>query len=126
MTNIASSKTILVVDDEIHLREILRFILETNNFSVIEAENGKVGLQLAIEKKPDAILSDLLMPVMTGFSMLEKLREANQNTPLIFISAFSDQEKMIKAQTLGVTEFISKPFSEEKLLESLNKTFSAK
>ena len=69
------NKKILIVEDELSLREALAKKLVSENFEVLEAENGQIGLEVATREKPDLILLDIIMPVMDGMTMLKKLKE---------------------------------------------------
>lgn len=84
-------KTILVVEDEKSLREVIVDILHFKNFLTLEAENGKVGVDLALEKHPDLILLDLIMPVMDGMTALKKIREDawGMHAPVIILTNLS-------------------------------------
>lgn len=98
--------TILVVEDDTDLREILREKLKMEGFEALEAENGKVGLDLALENHPDMILLDILMPVMDGLSMLKELRkDAWGATAGVFIlSNLNEAEKVqegVEGNTYG-------------------------
>ena len=78
-------KTILVVEDEMDIRMSLLDLLENEGFNVLSAANGKEGMELSISKEPDLILSDILMPQMNGYEMLEKLQENPITAPIPFI-----------------------------------------
>jgi CheY-like chemotaxis protein len=88
--------TILIAEDEIDLRSLLKNKLESEGFNVLEAENGKVGLEVAINQHPDMILLDIIMPVMDGLSMLKELKQNEQgrNIPVIILSNLSENEKI--------------------------------
>ena len=88
--------TILIVEDEINLRELLKKKLDIEGFEVLEAGDGKMGLETALSKHPDIILLDIIMPVMDGISMIKKLRqdEWGKNIPVIILSNLSETEKI--------------------------------
>ena len=88
--------TVLIVEDEIDLRELLKEKLNSKGFDVLEADNGKVGLDVAFSRHPDVILLDLVMPVMDGISMLKELRRDKwgKNATVIILSNLSEPEKM--------------------------------
>ncbi|MBM2820887.1 MAG: response regulator with CheY-like protein receiver domain and winged-helix DNA-binding-like protein [Candidatus Berkelbacteria bacterium] len=110
------SKTILIVEDEKSLRNVLRQKLEHENFEVLEATNGQEGLDQAIKNNPDLILLDIVMPVMDGFTMIEQLRNhehergilVGNQIPIILLSNLSDQEKFAESQKKGVYDFLVK------------------
>lgn len=115
-------KKILVVDDEIHIVQIVKFNLEKRGgYEVITAKNGEEGLETAKEQMPDLILSDVMMPKMSGFQFCEALkRDAElKKIPFIILTA-KGQENDIKTGTdLGADDYITKPFSPKALLEKV-------
>lgn len=115
-------KKILVVDDEIHIVQIVKFNLEKRGgYEVITAKNGEEGLETAKDKMPDLILSDVMMPKMSGFQFCEALkRDAElKKIPFIILTA-KGQENDIKTGTdLGADDYITKPFSPKALLEKV-------
>ena len=116
------AKKILVVDDEIHIVQIVKFNLEKRGgYEVITAKNGEEGLETAKEQMPDLILSDVMMPKMSGFQFCEALkRDAElKKIPFIILTA-KGQENDIKTGTdLGADDYITKPFSPKALLEKV-------
>jgi two-component system phosphate regulon response regulator PhoB len=92
MTNI--KQTILIVEDEKDLRDILSLKLTMEGYNVLEAENGKVGLDIAKTKHPDLILLDIIMPILSGTLMLRELQKDQwgKNVPIIFLSNLSESE----------------------------------
>ena len=114
-------KTILLIEDDTALRSNIRELLEMNNYEVMEAENGKVGIEMALNNVPDIIISDILMPKADGYQVLSEL--SNHNTtlgiPFIFISAKTDPIDIRKGMNLGADDYLTKPFSEEDLITSI-------
>ena len=114
-------KKVLVVDDEIHIVHVVAIKLRNNGFEVISAQNGREAFELACKEKPDVIVTDFQMPVMTGLELVEKLRrsEATKDIPVIMLTArgfaIEDEQK----QDLQISEFVSKPFSPRDLLRSI-------
>jgi two-component system alkaline phosphatase synthesis response regulator PhoP len=115
------SKKVLVVDDEVHIVHVVAIKLRNNGFEVISAQNGAEAFELACSEKPDVIVTDFQMPVMTGLELIEKLRQ-NEETkyiPVIILTArnfvIDDQQK----ETLQISEFLSKPFSPKELLRTI-------
>jgi signal transduction histidine kinase/DNA-binding NarL/FixJ family response regulator len=118
-----SKRKILIVDDRWENRSVIVNLLEPVGFEMVEASDGQEGLNQAIDCQPDLIISDLSMPVMDGYQMLAKLRQAPQiqTIPVIISSASvfdSDREKSLVA---GANEFLSKPVQVESLMEYLQK-----
>ena len=116
--------TVLVVDDDPIIVKLLSENLENNGYAVLSARNGEVGLTTALEKNPDIILLDLMMPVMDGLEMLAELRKTS-DIPVIIISAFGSREKVEKAREFGIECFMNKPFDRGVLVEVLGLMFGA-
>jgi two-component system response regulator (stage 0 sporulation protein F) len=85
---------ILVVDDEADFRQILKFWLESKGYAVVTADNGEDSLKKTKEENPDLIFMDLRMPVMDGVEAIKRIREFNQEVPIIVISAFVEDPKV--------------------------------
>ncbi len=115
--------TILVVDDDNNSRSLLVDILQPLGFKIITAENGEEALQLALENNPDIILTDLFMPIKTGFTLASTIRnlEDFKHTPIIAISASSFKEIEYQSRAMGCDEFLEKPVNSEELLNLLGK-----
>ena len=105
-----AKKTILLVEDETALREVLRDKFVQENFTVFEAKDGAEGLTVAFDKHPDIILLDLLMPEVSGLQVLEKLRSDDwgKSASVIVLTNVSDQEKIAEAVIEGSYEYIIK------------------
>lgn len=118
-------KRILVIEDEDNLRENLTEILSFEGYEILQAENGKLGLQIALEHIPDLILCDVMMPEMDGYEVLAALREnpATRLIPFILLTALAEREKMRKGMELGADDYIVKPFGISELLQSVNSRF---
>ena len=113
--------TILIVEDDEAVRHTLADILEINGYATIVASDGTEGLALAQRDHPSLIITDLNMPGMTGFELLETFRadEALRAIPVIVISAKVDRTATRHGMELGAADFITKPFSEEEVLHSI-------
>lgn len=120
---VGASKKILIVDDRWENRSVLANLLEPIGFEVIEAENGQIALEKAVDFNPDLIISDLVMPVMDGFEMLRQLRRSPQLRDIqVVVSSAStyelDQQKSFDA---GADAFLSKPVHAKELWEVLKR-----
>jgi two-component system sensor histidine kinase/response regulator len=114
---------ILVVEDEPHIRDNIRQILEMSDFEVAIAPNGKQGLELASSEHPDLILCDIMMPELDGYGMLAQLRQ-NQSTaaiPLVFLTAKSELADYNEGIALGASDYLVKPFEMLELLQVVEK-----
>jgi two-component system alkaline phosphatase synthesis response regulator PhoP len=116
-----AGRKVLVVDDEIHIVHVVAIKLRNNGFEVISAGNGEEGFKLACEEKPDIIIADLKMPIMTGLEMVEKLRgcEQTKDIPVIVLTARGFDIEDDKKRDLRISEYLSKPFSPKKLLKDV-------
>ncbi len=106
---------ILVIDDEIQIRRLLRLNLESNNFNMIEAINGTTGLQLAASHHPNLIILDLGLPDKDGMEVLENLREWS-NIPVIILSVRNSESDIVRALDSGANDYLTKPFNSNELL----------
>ncbi len=114
--------TILVVEDEEILRNNLSELLENSGYKVIVANNGLEGYKAVVGYEPDLILCDILMPVMDGTELLEKLRhnKITRSIPFIFLTAKAELTDMRKCMTYGADDYIIKPFKAQDLLKSID------
>lgn len=114
-------KRILVIEDNAIFSLTLFRMLSLQNFDVVTAEDGLVGLELAEELKPDLILSDINMPNLNGYGLLKRLREnlRTNNIPFIFITSESDTHSRSRALQLGANDYLTKPVSSRELLEAI-------
>ncbi len=104
--------TILIVEDNDQMRDFLKNVL-SKQFKVIEAENGKIGLECAVQQLPNFILTDVMMPVMDGIEMTRKLRsdKSTSHIPIILLTAKTDMQSKIECMKIGANDYITKPFS---------------
>ncbi len=109
-------KRILIVEDEKNIVDILSFNLAREGYQVLEAYDGKAGLQLALEQNPDLILLDLMLPEMNGFDVCRALRTENRSTPVIMLTAREEEADKVLGLELGADDYITKPFSMRELL----------
>ena len=114
-------KTILVVDDEPKNRKLARDLLEVSGYEVIEAIDGKQGIEMAKSHKPDLILMDIMMPVMDGMEVTRILKadSTTQNIPILAVSSQAmkgDKERIIGC---GCDGYLAKPFDIDELMESI-------
>ena len=112
-----AGERILVIDDSEEIRSILRdMILGPNGYEVITAHDGQEGIDLALSDHHDLILTDVNMPRMTGLEVLEKLREAKYEWPVILMTFHGSEDIAVQAFRLGVRDYIRKPFAIEEVL----------
>ena len=109
-------KTILIVEDEKNIVDIIRFNLQRTGYDTLEAYDGEAGLAVAREKKPDLILLDVMMPKMMGFDVCRALRAEGDNVPVIILTAREEEEDKILGLEIGADDYITKPFSVREVL----------
>ena len=109
-------KTILIVEDEQNIVDILSFNLSREGYDTLEAYDGKTGLQLALEQNPDLILLDLMLPEMNGFDVCRKLREAGSSVPILMLTAREEETDKVLGLELGADDYITKPFAMRELM----------
>jgi len=111
-------KRVLIADDEIHIVHVVTIKLRNNGYEVITAENGSEAYDLACEDRPDIIITDYQMPIMTGIDLVEKLRsnEQTKEIPVIMLTARSYAVSPEQREHLGIHNCLSKPFSPRELL----------
>jgi two-component system alkaline phosphatase synthesis response regulator PhoP len=110
-------ETILVVDDEEDLLDIISYNLKKEGFNVLVAENGRAGIELAKVHQPNLIILDIMMPEMDGIEVCKRLKADSilSATPIVFLTANADEKLEVKGLDLGADDFISKPVSTSKL-----------
>ena len=108
-------KTILIVDDEEPIVDILRFNLKKEGYNVLEAYDGETALNIALKENPDLILLDVMLPKMDGFTVCRKLRE-RISTPILMITAREEEVDKVLGLALGADDYITKPFSIRELM----------
>jgi CRP/FNR family cyclic AMP-dependent transcriptional regulator len=114
-------KKILLIEDNENIRENTAEILELANYKVYKAENGKIGVEVALQEKPDLIVCDIMMPVLDGYGVLHLLHKHPevQHTPFIFLSAKAEREDLRRGMELGADDYLSKPFEGTELLNAI-------
>jgi CRP/FNR family transcriptional regulator, cyclic AMP receptor protein len=114
-------KKILLIEDNQPIRENTAEILELANYSVITADNGKTGVELALSENPDLIICDIMMPIMDGYGVLHVLQKNPHfpRTPFIFLTAKAEKSEMRKGMDMGADDYLSKPFEPSELLSAV-------
>ena len=108
-------KTILIVDDEQPIREILVYNLKKEGYNVIEASDGVTALNIALEQYPDLILLDIMLPKMDGLSVCKRIKNS-YNVPILMVSAKDEELDKIVGLEIGADDYITKPFSVRELI----------
>lgn len=114
-------KKILVIEDNAGIRENTEEILLLANYSVVTAENGKLGIELANREKPDLIICDIMMPELDGYGVLHILSKKPETAsiPFIFVTAKTERSDIRKGMELGADDYLTKPFDDTELLNAI-------
>jgi two-component system OmpR family response regulator len=111
-----SNPLILIVDDEVGVRELLTDALGLGGFDTLEAKDGMSALALIRKHKPDLLIIDINMPVMDGLELLERVRASKNQVPAIMLTARKDRTDVSRGLRLGADDYVTKPFGLEELL----------
>ena len=114
-------KRILLIEDDVILRENTAELLELSNYLVTTAPNGRTGLEIAQIIMPDIVICDIMMPELDGYGVLESLakNDETQHIPFIFLSAKTERKDVRKGMNLGADDYITKPFEEDELISAI-------
>ena len=113
--NAPAAQKLLIIDDEVQIRRLLRLTLDGGGYSVFEAETGQLGLQEAVARQPDGIILDLGLPDMSGVEVLRRLREWSR-VPVLILSVRAGEDDKIEALDAGADDYLTKPFGSRELL----------
>lgn len=108
--------SVLLIEDEWQLAQIVQDSLEMRGFRMFCAKDGQEGLQLFHANKPDVIVLDIMMPNMDGFTFTSEVRKVDKQTPIIFLTAKSQTADLVKGFELGGNDYLKKPFSMDELI----------
>lgn len=113
--------SILVIEDNNEIRENTAEILQLAGYQTLTAENGKIGVEIALRENPNLIVCDIMMPVLDGYGVLHLLNknESTRNIPFIFLSAKTERTDLRKGMEMGADDYITKPFEEIELLNAI-------
>lgn len=122
------TKTILIIEDNEDIREGTAEILELAGYNTLKAKNGKEGVDLVVQKMPDLILCDIMMPVLDGYGVLYLLSKNQKTThiPFIFITAKAERADMRKGMEMGADDYLTKPFDDIELLNAIESRLNKK
>lgn len=116
----SSQIKIVLAEDEPSLAQIVKESLETRNFEVLLANNGKEAYQLYQEENPDILVLDVMMPIKDGFTLAKEIRKENKTIPIIFLTAKSQTKDVVEGFNHGGNDYLKKPFSMEELIVRIN------
>jgi signal transduction histidine kinase/DNA-binding NtrC family response regulator/class 3 adenylate cyclase len=123
-----SKDIILVVDDLKDMRDLITKTLEKNNFKVLKGSNGEIGSEIALKTEPDLIITDWMMPKKSGLDLIKDIRtnEKLKSTPIVLLTAKSDEESKISGAEIGADAFLGKPFNEHELISIVKNLINLK
>ncbi len=117
--------SILIVDDALFMRNMIRSALEPLAFdTIVEAQNGREALEKFKELQPDVVTLDVVMPEMDGLATLEAIRGAAPEAQVIMVTALDQRETMLRAMQLGVSDFVVKPFDDDRVVSAVEKALA--
>ena len=118
MTGMTMKPLILIVEDEAPIVTLLRYNLEREGFRVVEAGDGEEALLLAAERKPDLVLLDWMLPLLSGIEVCRRLRRAadSKNVPIIMLTARGEEGDRVRGLNSGADDYVTKPFSARELM----------
>lgn len=117
-------KLIVVIEDDREISNTVQTVLKASGYQVLAATNGQDGRKLITSRKPDLVLTDMMMPRMGGFPVLEFLGELEDAPKVIMMTANEGSRHKAYAEMLGVIDYLRKPFAMEVLLEAVNRALS--
>lgn len=117
-----SVKTVLIVEDELAIRDMLRMALELSNFNCIEAADIRQAYTLIVDERPDIILLDWMLPGGSGLELLQRLKrdDIGANVPVIMLTAKTSQDNVIQGLDVGADDYITKPFAPREVIARIN------
>lgn len=113
-----ADRTVLIVDDEFAIRDMLRMALEIADYNCLEAENIQAAYQVIVDERPDIVLLDWMLPGGSGLELLRRLKrnETTQDLPVIMLTAKTTEENVIQGLDVGADDYITKPFAPRELI----------
>ncbi len=116
-----TQRTILIIDDHEAIRENTAEILSFGGYKTLTAENGKIGIEMALKAKPDLIVCDIMMPELDGYGVLHLLRKnpETEDIPLIFLTAKAERSDLRRGMEMGADDYVTKPFEELELMNAI-------
>ena len=120
-----TKKKVLIVDDEPNVRRLSRKILN-NTFDVVEAEDGRQAIEIAVTQQPDVILMDMMMPKMDGLSACHAIKKdpTTKSIPVIMVTAIGFELNIKLSQQMGASGYVTKPFSSQDLLDKIGEVLT--
>lgn len=115
---------ILIIDDSTFQRQTIRALVEAAGHQVVEAKNGREGLERIVSQRPDCVLMDLMMPELNGFSMLKAFQDHHSKIPVIIVTADIQQSTYTQCMELGAAAVLNKPLRPDVLHSAVHKALT--
>lgn len=116
-----TSRTVLVIDDDPNLRDALQLVLRDNGFNVCTAPDGEIGIARALQDRPQLIIVDMMMPKVSGFVVIEQLKQQHQlHTPIIMLTGHDNEHQRAYAEFLGADVYLTKPIRAHQLFAAID------
>ncbi|MDB5083304.1 MAG: response regulator with CheY-like receiver domain and winged-helix DNA-binding domain [Bacilli bacterium] len=112
----SGKKRLLLIDDDLHIQELVRVATQMEGYVLTCADNGQIGLEQAFSTRPDLVILDIMMPGCSGWEVCQTLRAGSFIQPIIMLTAKDEEEDEIRGLQLGADDYITKPFSPRQLL----------
>lgn len=119
-----SGKVIVVIEDDREISNTVQTVLKSEGYDVVAATNGNDGRKLIMSREPDLVLTDMMMPRMGGFPVLEFINDLDKRPKVIMMTANEGSRHKAYAEMLGVVDYLRKPFAMEVLLESVSRALA--
>ncbi len=119
------TQTIMIVDDALYMRAMLKKILADADFTIVEAENGAEAVSVYQENSPDLVLMDITMPQMDGIAATQAICKGAPGAKIIICSALGQQQMVVEATKMGAMDYITKPFEAQQVLEAVERNLAA-
>lgn len=116
-----SPQTILVIDDDPDIRGDMQLLLEGRGYRVLTAPDGQAGLNRALAERPDLVIVDMMMPKMSGFTVVERIKQSARPTPVIMLTANESTHQRTLAEFLGVDAYLNKPIPLRQLTDHIER-----
>lgn len=122
-----NKKKVMIVDDEAHIVELVKVVLEDTSYEILEAYDGEEAMAKIISEKPDLILLDIMLPRMDGYEVCKRLKadEATKSIPVVMLTAKGQEVDKVKGYQSGADSYMTKPFSPLRLLTELEEKLSS-
>ena len=114
--SVEQKKTVLIIEDEKNIVDILRFNLQREGYATLEAYDGEEGLRMALSENPDLLLLDVMLPKMIGFDVCRAVRQKGSSVPVIILTAREEEADKVLGLEIGADDYITKPFSMRELI----------